>query len=259
MRRHRSPGGERTGEQGAGGEPVEPGCAEPILEAGRQLARELEELSFSPAYVYNTFEYAWEGWASYVRTWLDTPKRVLLLGMNPGPWGMAQTGVPFGEIEAVRTWLGLNPSIRKPPREHPKRPIEGLDSPRSEVSGRRLWGFFQERFAQAREFFALAAVVNYCPLVFMAESGRNVTPDKLPKAEREALFTYCDRHLFRIIEILAPVYLVGVGRFAEGRLKGVATDQTPVTAILHPSPASPAANRDWAGTVAQTLDPLFEL
>ena len=25
--------------------------------------------------------------------------------MNPGPFGMVQTGVPFGEVEAVRSWL----------------------------------------------------------------------------------------------------------------------------------------------------------
>jgi len=42
--------------------------------------------------------------------------------MNPGPWGMAQTGVPFGEINAVKDWLGINAEVDKPQKQHPKRP-----------------------------------------------------------------------------------------------------------------------------------------
>ena len=35
-------------------------------------------------------------------------KRVVFLGMNPGPFGMAQVGVPFGEVAAVRDWLRID-------------------------------------------------------------------------------------------------------------------------------------------------------
>ena len=91
------------------------------------------------------------------------------MGMNPGPWGMAQTGVPFGEIDAVRNWIEIEEPVEKPDNEHPKRPIEGFDCQKSEVSGRRLWGLFSEKYPKAEDFFADHYVVNYCPLVWMEE------------------------------------------------------------------------------------------
>lgn len=232
-----------------------------ILSAGRSLREELRGLTFSVPFVYDTFDYAWDGWRLYVEEWLDTPREALFLGMNPGPWGMAQTGVPFGEIEAVRHWLGLAPQIRRPDREHPKRPIEGMECGRSEVSGRRLWGLFIERYGTPKAFFARFAVVNYCPLVFMAESGRNITPDKLPKEEATPLFAACDRHLSAVLDALSPTTAIGVGRFAESALRRVLSDlgrEAPsIRRILHPSPASPAANRDWKGAVERELSDLL--
>lgn len=228
-----------------------------ILAAGAELSRKLEALTFSVPYVYNSFDYAWDGWASYVTRWLATPKKTVLLGMNPGPWGMAQTGVPFGEIAAVRDWLRLMPEIRKPPQEHPKRPVHGMACPRSEVSGRRLWGLLSDRYGAPENFFAGFGVLNYCPLAFMAESGRNITPDKLPKAEAAPLFELCDKHLRRVLELLTPEFCVGVGRFAEGVLKRVAGGSCGVGAILHPSPASPAANRNWSERAETALTELL--
>ena len=231
--------------------------AKALLRAGEELSRELEDLSFSVPQVYNTFSYAWDGWKRYVENWLDTPKETLFLGMNPGPWGMAQTGVPFGEVDSVRHWLRLEPEIRKPREEHPKRPIQGMECPRSEVSGRRLWGLFAQQFGSPESFFSRFGVVNYCPLVFMAETGRNITPDKLRRDEQEPLFAACDRHLLRVMELLEPGILVGVGRFAEAVLKRRAGEERRVRRILHPSPASPAANRDWAGKVREELGDLL--
>jgi len=231
--------------------------AQNILEAGEELSRELDRLSFSAHVVYNSFSYAWDGWARYVESWLDGPKEALFLGMNPGPWGMAQTGVPFGEIEAVRGWLRLEPSIEKPAREHPKRPIEGMACGRSEVSGRRLWGLFEERYGSPEGFFARFGVVNYCPLVFMAESGRNITPDKLPREERHPLFEACDRHLRRVLGALEPSLAIGVGRFAEGVLNRVLGEKMEIRRILHPSPASPAANRGWKEKVEETISDIL--
>ncbi|MEM6655600.1 MAG: uracil-DNA glycosylase family protein, partial [Planctomycetota bacterium] len=176
---------------------------------------------------------------------------------NPGPWGMAQTGVPFGEVEAVRDWLGIEQPITKPKPEHPKRPIQGFACPRSEVSGRRLWGLFRERYGTPEAFFAEHFVANYCPLVFMTETGKNFTPDKLPAAEREPLDAACEKHLAGLLEIAAPEWAVGVGKYAEKCLKRVAEnadiDGVRITTILHPSPASPAANRGWAEAATRQL------
>lgn len=240
-----------------------------LLQAAGRLAREADELRFAApvAEVYNPLDYAWAAHSAYLRRFAASPKRVVFLGMNPGPWGMAQTGVPFGEIAAVRDWMGISAEVERPAREHPKRPIEGFACTRSEVSGRRLWGLMAERFASPEAFFADHFVANYCPLVFMEETGRNRTPDKLPRSERDPLFAACDAHLRSVVETLRPAYLVGVGKFAENRIRAAlataegARDADPAGAptpqvlpILHPSPASPAANRDWSGKVTATLE-----
>jgi hypothetical protein len=129
---------------------------------------------------------------------------------------MVQTGVPFGEVAAVRDWLGIECAVRNPQSRIPWRPIEGFACLRSEVSGRRLWGLFRERFGSADAFFAEHFVANYCPLAFF-DHGRNLTPDKLPAAEAAPLHAACDAHLRAIVAALQPEWVIGVGSFAEAR------------------------------------------
>ncbi len=230
-----------------------------LLDAAETLSREVNRLTFSEpvAYVYNPLDYAREPHSLYLKKYGATKKEVVFLGMNPGPWGMAQTGVPFGEIDAVKQWLQIEAPVKKPNPEHPKRPVLGFNCSRSEVSGRRLWGLFKERFGMAGEFFKHHFVSNYCPLVFMEAGGRNRTPDRLEAKEKETLFAACDRHLQQVVEILEPRRVIAVGRFTEGcALRALAEVDVRVGQILHPSPASPAANRDWAGTVTHQLEEL---
>ena len=229
--------------------------SEGLLAAAAQLCEDLSELNFAPptSHVYNPLIYARRANELYVRRFASTKKRCVLMGMNPGPWGMAQTGIPFGEVAAVRDWMGIEVEVDRPEREHPKRPIEGFACQRSEVSGRRLWGLFSERFPEAENFFADHFVLNYCPLVFMEEGGKNRTPDKLPRAEAAAVESACDAHLSRVLELLQPEFAIGVGAFAEGRLSSVAGTGIKVGKILHPSPASPAANRGWAEAASRQL------
>ncbi|MFZ4579209.1 MAG: uracil-DNA glycosylase family protein [Myxococcota bacterium] len=229
----------------------------PIAAAAAELSKHLNTLHFGPptACVYDPLQYAFASFARYAELYGSGEGRVLLVGMNPGPWGMAQTGVPFGEVAAVRDWLGIRDvPIGKPAVEHPKRPIQGLACPRSEVSGARVWGWAQQRFGTPEAFFAQFFVANYCPLCFMVDSGANLTPDKLPRVEREPLFAACDRALRQSVELLRPSRVVGVGRFAEERarvaLQGL---DVPIGQVLHPSPASPLANRGWADEVTAQL------
>ena len=222
------------------------------------LSRSLADLSFGPPvrYVYNPLEYAWDVHAAYIEQYARGRKRVLFLGMNPGPWGMAQTGIPFGDVASVRDWLGLEREVAKPRDEHPKRPVSGFRCPRGEVSGRRLWGLFAERFASPERFFDDSFVLNYCPLLFLEESGRNRTPDKLPAAERKSLIERCDAALFEYLSLFRPSFAVGVGSFAERCLSRVVPRsgiEATVIRILHPSPASPRANRGWAEEATATL------
>ena len=220
-----------------------------VLQHGKRLRTACDKLTFAApvTHVYNPMGYAWAMHKVFIERFGGGTKRVLMLGMNPGPWGMAQTGLPFGEIAAVRDYIGIEAPVKKPKIEHPKRPIEGLTCQRSEVSGRRLWGLMAERYPEPADFFAEHMVVNYCPLVFMSETGKNITPDKLPAAEREPLEKACDAHLRGLVEVWQPQWIVGVGAFAEKCGKR-ALDGLDLNfgRILHPSPASPIANRGWA-------------
>jgi single-strand selective monofunctional uracil DNA glycosylase len=227
-----------------------------LVKITRRLDRALGKLSFADpvAYVYNPLRYAWEPHQRYLERYGEKEGRVVMLGMNPGPFGMAQTGVPFGEVSLVRDWMGITGKVGKPKPEHPKRPILGFSCTRSEVSGARLWGWAKERFGTADEFFDRFFVINYCPLVFMEDTGRNRTPDKLPAAERKPMFEACDRALRDAVEVLEPSHLVGVGAFAQKCLQRVVGDlEIPIGTMLHPSPASPKANRGWAPLAEKDL------
>ncbi len=230
-----------------------------LLAASRELSARVDALSFSApvSHVYNPLDYAGEAHREYLARFGNSTKRTVFLGMNPGPFGMAQTGVPFGEIAAVRDWMGIETPIGKPPLENPSRPVDGFACPRSEVSGRRLWGLMAGRFATAGDFFSGHFVINYCPLVFMEQSGRNVTPDKLKAAEKEKLFKACDLHLRTALQLLQPEWVVGIGGFAEKCLQRLDKKdplKVKIGKVLHPSPASPAANRGWSEAAEQQLE-----
>ena len=227
-----------------------------LVDIARDLAFEVDRLEFSEpvTHVYNPLDYAWAAHEQYLERFGAAPKEVLFLGMNPGPWGMAQTGVPFGEVGAVREWLEIDAEIRRPQPEHPKRPVTGLGCTRSEVSGARLWGWARDVFGTPERFFSRCFIANYCPLSFMEATGRNRTPDKLPASERDDLIEICDRALRHTVEFLKPELVVGVGAFAEKRARIALADVTVrIGRILHPSPASPAANRGWAEQATREL------
>jgi single-strand selective monofunctional uracil DNA glycosylase len=232
-----------------------------LIASTKRLKIALKKLEFSSpvACVYQPLDYAWNSHEVYLKRFGNGQKRVVFLGMNPGPFGMAQTGIPFGEVAAVRDWMGIETAIEKPKREHPKRPIEGFACKRSEVSGRRLWGLFAERFPIVEIFFKDHFVLNYCPLVWMSETGANLTPDKLPAHEIAPVEIACQIHLREVIALLKPQFLIGIGGYAEQRLQRAAdsiSSPAAVGRILHPSPASPAANRGWAQAASQQLHAL---
>jgi single-strand selective monofunctional uracil DNA glycosylase len=231
-----------------------------LIDAARQLRTAVDGLRFGApvAHVYDPLDYAWAPHEEYLRRFGRGPAgRVVLVGMNPGPFGMTQTGVPFGEVAAVRDWMRIEEPVEPPAVQHPRRPILGFAHPRSEVSGARLWGWARDRFGTPEVFFSRLFVLNYCPLVFLEESGRNVTPDRLPRQEQAALFEACDRALRRSIAALDPRLVVGIGSFAEARARAALVEEgVPIGRVLHPSPASPIANRGWAAAAEAELTAL---
>jgi len=230
-----------------------------LVDVSRALAERVAKLRFDDPVccVYNPLEYARAPHELYLSRYGGGRKEVLLLGMNPGPFGMVQTGVPFGDVTMVRDWLRIVAPVAKPLHEHPKRPVLGFDCGRSEISGTRLWGWARDRFATPEQFFGRFFVANYCPLAFMEASAANRTPDKLPAAEAQALFGACDEALRDIVQLLRPRIVVGVGGFAERRARAALAGQNvAVGTILHPSPASPLANRGWAKAIEAQLQRL---
>ncbi len=227
-----------------------------LPEISRRLAASTRRLSFSGpvAYVYRPLDYARLPHERYLDRWGRGTRQLLFVGMNPGPFGMMQTGVPFGEVAAARDWLGVEAAVEPPPadRQHPRRPIEGFACRRSEVSGARLWGWARERFGTPERFFARAFVWNWCPLGFLSATGSNLTPEKLAADERRRLESICDAALVEVVEALGDPRLVGIGAFAEAALRRALPGRE-VVRVLHPSPASPLANRGWAGQVDAAL------
>ena len=220
-----------------------------LVQLSRTLSRAVGKLDFSApvTHVYNPLAYARRPHELYLERFGTGHKEVVLIGMNPGPFGMAQTGVPFGDVQFVRNWMGIEARVERPTSEHPKRPVLGFDCKRSEVSGSRLWGWAQNRFGAPEAFFSRFFVVNYCPLVFLETTGRNRTPDKLPADEREALQSACDEALRSAVDLLRPEHVVGIGVWATKRASAALGERSaPIGTVLHPSPASPRANRGWA-------------
>lgn len=211
-----------------------------------------------PLLAYNPLQYAAAPHKDYLKKFGGGKKRALFLGINPGPWGMAQTGVPFGEVRAVRDWMGVGGAVQKPENEHPRRPVLGFACPRSEPSGARLWKLFAARHQTAARFFADNFVWNYCPLLLSLPSRGggfcNFTPDRLPAEKRRALEAACNRALAETVAALSPRFLVGVGVFAEKKLREVCGGGDFVIGKMpHPSPASPAANKNFAALAEDAL------
>ncbi|XP_078544369.1 single-strand selective monofunctional uracil DNA glycosylase [Lissotriton helveticus] len=232
-----------------------------FLQTELELNVRLKELSFQEPvqYIYNPLEYAWDPHQAYVRKYCKSQKEVLFLGMNPGPFGMAQTGVPFGEVNYVKGWLQISGEVNKPNPEHPKRPIRGLDCPQSEVSGARFWGFFKNLCQEPDVFFRSCFVHNHCPLVFMNHAGKNLTPTDLPRIQREHLLQICDDALCQAVRVLGVRTVIGIGRFAEQRARkalAAAGMDICVKGVMHPSPRNPQANKGWDSIIRTQLEEL---
>lgn len=226
-----------------------------LRDISRQLAVSADALGFSGrvAYVYNPMVYARRPYEEYLKRYATGRASVLFLGMNPGPWGMAQTGVPFGDVVMVRDWLGIEEAVERPYPVHPRHEVEGFSCKRREISGSRLWGWAMSRYGVPRDFFLDFFVLNYCPLMFLDRHGRNITPDRLVKNERMALGDLCGDALRGFVSVLKPKVVVGIGVYAHRMAMAALNGSLHVVRVSHPSPANPLANRGWARLLERQL------
>ncbi len=226
-----------------------------LVAIAKRLRDDVARLRFGPPvhHVYNPLDYAWAPHVLYLRRYGAGVRPVLIVGMNAGYFGMAQTGVPFGDVPMVRDFLAIEAPVRQPHRMHPTRPIEGFACRRREMSGQRLWGWARDRHRTPERFFARFFVVNYCPLCFLEASGRNRTPDQLPATECRPLFSVCDAALAATAVALGARYAIGLGRFAEHRAEIVLGDSLVCGGAPHPSPANARSGGRFAAEMEGTL------
>ena len=239
---------------------------ERMIEASSKLRDDVEKFSDSLVKegsvdaVYNPLAYAWDPHRAYLELASGGGAKTLLLGMNPGPHGMGQMGIPFAATSVVRDLLKITDlEVGQPSTPHPKRPISGLDWPKEEVSGTRLWGLLANEYGSAESIFKSVFLLNHCPLMlFSGERATNITPDKITGPTTKALLERCDDHLREVVDIMQIERVIGVGKYSEKRaLNALSGIDISVTTCWHPSPASPLANRnkgeDWKKNVRNVL------
>ena len=230
-----------------------------LIKASRRLVQQCALIEFPEDInlIYNPLEYAAAPYEEYLTKFAATPKKNIFIGINPGPWGMVQTGIPFGEVNAVKNYLKIKKAPQTPMTMNPVLPILGQSCSRAEVSGKRLWGLIAATFPQADDFFAENLVFNYCPLFFSRVVGpkrENVTPDKLPREIRTQLYAPCDEFLIQTAKLLRPKFLIGVGGFAHKRLTEIFPDSNYIIdSITHPSPLNARANKNFFGLAGDKL------
>lgn len=149
----------------------------------------------------------------------------------------------------ARDWLGVRGEVQRPVQEHPKRPALGLTCTRNEVSGDRMWSLLKELSGTPDVLFRHVFLRNYCPVFFLKDTAKNVTPAELRVAERSALEAECDASLVAAVQLLGVEHVVGIGKYATDRtnaaLRSAGLEGIKVITLMHPSPINPAANKGW--------------
>jgi single-strand selective monofunctional uracil DNA glycosylase len=133
-----------------------------------------------------------ERWhAPFRRLYPPRARPLLVFGLNPGPYGMAQTGIPFTDLK--RLAQGLPRLAAELARSGERLSLPGL-APSSlqpfltrtfESSSVRVHRFLRLAHGSAERAFREVVFVNPCPLLFIDRAlGENRTPADLPRALR---------------------------------------------------------------------------
>jgi len=134
-----------------------------------------------------------EPWHSrFRRCYPPAARPLVLFGLNPGPYGMAQTGIPFTDIRRLVSAL---PALVAELRNAGKRlEVPGLApvslppylSRTFEASSVRVYRFLERSWGDAERGWREVVAANPCPLLFIdTETGKNRTPaDLRPRLAR---------------------------------------------------------------------------
>ncbi|XP_013171163.1 PREDICTED: single-strand selective monofunctional uracil DNA glycosylase [Papilio xuthus] len=226
------------------------------------LNNKLEIFQFPAAIkcIYNPTIYARHTFEMYVRKYCNTKKSIMFFGMNPGPFGMSQTGVPFGDVSSVREWLGIEGPVGKPPKELETRPVRGFECTRTEISGKRFWGLLKEICGTPEKFFESSFVYNYLNQQWMKTNGCNLTPGDFKVTEMKALYEICDPIFIKVLELYNVQTIIAVGKFCETRAHKAIEAYLPskgktikVLYLPHPSPRT-VNNNNWDEKALEYLE-----
>eukprot|EP01023_Acetabularia_acetabulum_P031317 TRINITY_DN29446_c0_g1_i1.p1 TRINITY_DN29446_c0_g1~~TRINITY_DN29446_c0_g1_i1.p1 ORF type:complete len:252 (+),score=22.23 TRINITY_DN29446_c0_g1_i1:130-885(+) len=207
--------------------------------------------------IYNPLEYAWEPYENYLRKYCGDYKKTIFVGMNPGYFGMVQTGIPFGDLNMVCNFLHLQ-KFQVPVKQHNIRKIVGYEIKRSEVSGQRFWGLIQTKFGHPDKFFNEDSnfVVNLCPLAFLSETGKNVTPEEISIQEKDKIIVVCMAYFKQIVKFLQIQNIVCIGNFVCKEVKKSLTQDGyyNIVYMQHPSPRVQPQELQWRDVVTKQLE-----
>ena len=192
----------------------------------------------------------------YLKRFGEGRKRVVFLGMNPGPFGMVQVGVPFGEVNAVRDWMQISAPVAPPKTPNPSRPVEGFTCQRSEVRVSACGRFFAERYPHAQDF-CRPLCAELLPAGVLRSRAQRDTRQAPEERNRTALCRL--RCTFRRASTRwrrngwsASASLPDAGASSACPFVPAGEDRH----RAHPSPAGPIANRGWAPQAAAQLTAL---
>jgi single-strand selective monofunctional uracil DNA glycosylase len=151
----------------------------------RQLARATGWLVLNPG------RYGERWHARFRRAYPMSPRPLLVFGLNPGPYGMAQTGVPFTDLKRLESalpglWKDLVASGEPVTRPGLAPPSLARHLTRTfESSSVRVYRFLERAYGRPELALREVVFVNPCPLLFIdPETGANRTPADLPRALR---------------------------------------------------------------------------
>ncbi|XP_055849953.1 single-strand selective monofunctional uracil DNA glycosylase [Episyrphus balteatus] len=215
------------------------------------LNKELANLKFpNITHVYNPIEYAFDLHCQYLKKYLNGPKKMLLIGMNPGPNGMAQNGVPFGNTNTVKNLMKIEGQVEQPPSLHPKRPVTGLACKTEEPSGVRIWTLIGKLAGSLEIFSQQCFMHNFCPLAFFDVQGKNITPGELKGDVKAEVRNICLKYLEQEIQLIQPEIIIAIGSYVGDCMKRLAKQSIyigsniKILQLAHPSPRS-VNNNNW--------------
>ena len=244
--------------------------------AWRRCARRWEEFALrlgreTSWRVWNPGRYGERWHRRFRETYPPGPNPVLLLGLNPGPYGMGQTGIPFTDIRRLESDLPELAARLRTDGESIGLP--GLAPPdlrrrldrTFESSSIRVYRFLRLAGGSAGAGWRRVVAANPCPMLFM-EGTVNRTPADLRRALRKrggrlervtARLEECDqlrRECAReAVRVLEPRGVILLGRNIQEALAGdpsLGAVPGGVLAWEHPARAVPDA---WAGGLVRAV------